>query len=225
MFVWAWMGAIALAMACSEEEGTPDPIYTPGPLAPPATRVIGPGGGTVTSSDGASIVVPPGALEVDTAITITSDPSAPITADMIAAGTPVSFEPEGLRFEKPVRLTLPLFRSPKPGTIGIFRAPRSTISYEALVGATHDGATISADASTLGVMVPAIVTCTGTCDADPDAGACGCGGRCLGVSYALRCTDGGCACQDDASAAGACGDRARIFREACRFPGDVDAGE
>jgi hypothetical protein len=222
---WVWIGSVAIAIAvgCSEDEPTPDPIYTPGPLAPAASSVIGPGGGTVTSSDGASIVVPPGALEADTTITITSDPSAPITADMAAVGTPVSFEPEGVRFTKPVRLTLPLFPTRPAGTIGLFRAPRSTISYEALVGATHDDATITAEASSLGVLVPAIVTCAGGCNTEPDAGTCGCSGRCLGAAYALRCSDAGCTCQDDASAVGACG--ARLFREACRFPGDVDAGE
>jgi hypothetical protein len=223
-WAWVWIGSVAMAIAvgCSEDEPTPDPIYTPGPLAPPSSSVIGPGGGTVTSSDGASIVVPAGALEADTTITITSDPAAPITADMTAVGTPVSFEPEGLRFAKPVRLTLPLFPSRAAGTIGLFRAPRTTISYDALVGATHDGTTITAEASTLGVFVPAIVTCAGGCTTD-DAGTCGCSGRCLGTSYALRCSDAGCTCQDDASAAGTCG--ARLFHEACRFPGEVDGGE
>jgi hypothetical protein len=224
---WLFFGtvAIAIAVGCADDDVPPDPIYTPGPLVPPASSTIGPSGGTVTSSDGASIVVPPGALEVETAITIASDPSAPLTADMTAVGTPVSFAPEGLRFAKPVRLTLPLFQGRADGQVGLFRAPRTTISYEALPGATHDGVTITVEASTLGVVVPAIVTCVGGCTADVDAGTCTCSGRCLGAAYALRCGDAGCTCQDDASAAGACGDRARIFREGCRFPGQVAAGE
>jgi len=228
--VWASSGAlvfaIAIAVGCADDaRGTPDPIYTSGPIVPPASRIIGPAGGTVASSDGASIVVPAGALEADTTITITSDPSAPLPVDMTAAGTPVLLEPEGLRFAAPVRVTMPLAAGPPSRAIGVYRAPRGTIAFEPLTGATQDGASVTAETLALGVFVPATVACAGACSADPDAGTCACSGRCLGVAYAVRCADGGCACQNDASTSAACLDVRRTFRETCLFPGTVDGGE
>ena len=84
---------LALTAACpsggptaSQQEGT----------------VVGPQGGTVTSADGrAQLVVPPGALAQDVAITVGPAPNAPPAALILAT---FDFGPDGTQFAIPATL-------------------------------------------------------------------------------------------------------------------------
>ena len=68
---------------------------------------IGTAGGTVQAPDGATVTVPFGALDADTALSIRSSTASPPSG--IAASSPVYvFEPAGLLFARPVQVTLPL---------------------------------------------------------------------------------------------------------------------
>jgi hypothetical protein len=72
--------------------------------ADPAVKIAG-GGGTVTSTDGkVSLVIPAGALANPVAITITPA-TVPAHARLIP-GTAYTFQPDGLRFAVPARLTI-----------------------------------------------------------------------------------------------------------------------
>jgi hypothetical protein len=72
-----------------------------------AGMTLGTDGGTLQAPDGAALVVPSGALDGDTALSFRSTSDAPPGG--IGASSPVYvFEPAGLLFARPVRVTLPL---------------------------------------------------------------------------------------------------------------------
>ena len=74
------------------------------------TRVIGPEGGHVESPGGAAVDIPPGALTVDTAVSIGElvDTSGLPLPDGAVAESPVfAFEPHGQVFQEPVVITIP----------------------------------------------------------------------------------------------------------------------
>jgi hypothetical protein len=76
MRVTASLAAIGLLVGCHAKDGPSDPVGTT------VMMNIGPGGGTVSTPAGASIVVPPGALPANTVMarpwapTISSAPRA-----------------------------------------------------------------------------------------------------------------------------------------------------
>ncbi|MBN2070159.1 MAG: hypothetical protein JW814_01780 [Candidatus Krumholzibacteriota bacterium] len=87
---------------------------------------IGPEGGTVTDKGGASVYIPPGALNAVTTIsveTVASDDDLPSDLDfffMECSGGGI-FEPHGLVFNDSVTITLPLVTSLPPGdTLTLF---------------------------------------------------------------------------------------------------------
>lgn len=86
---------LAALLACGGDDG----------VSAPEEVTITTEGGTVTSGDGkVTLVVPAGALAQTTAITITP---APASADArLVPGTEYVFEPDGLRFAVPARLTI-----------------------------------------------------------------------------------------------------------------------
>ena len=95
-------------VACTDNDPVEDQPILPDPIA----AIIGIDGGTITTSSGASITIPPGALSNGTEITIEpydhqsdSKEYAPAIGD-IAGG--VVLGPEGLSFKEPVTITIPL---------------------------------------------------------------------------------------------------------------------
>src|SRR5262245_30266284 len=86
--------AIVTATACSSGKGS-DPAAESG--------TIGPQGGMVTASDGATIEIPEGALDSDVEISITKLESAP----EFSLGAGYRLGPDGQTFQKPVTLTFP----------------------------------------------------------------------------------------------------------------------
>ena len=90
--------------------------------APPsASAMIGAAGGTVSGPNGASVVIPPGALAADTTIAIeeTSAGSPPLPGGFSAAGRMFAFTPHGTTFALPVTVTLPF----DPASVPAGRTP------------------------------------------------------------------------------------------------------
>lgn len=107
------MRAAALAMMLAMVAGC-----SSGDMAAPATStpsvvssVIGPAGGTVTGPDGVQVVIPAGALSVDTTISIARNPAgapAPLQEGNAPAGPIYEFTPHDLVFNVPVTIRIPV---------------------------------------------------------------------------------------------------------------------
>ncbi len=106
-----------------------------------ATASLGPDGGTVTATDADgtqyTLVVPAGALLVDTPITLTpvaAIDDLPLTGGLVAA---VQFAPEGLQLYVPATLTIELAAAVDPaGLVGFGYAGSGAGLHLDLVGAT-----------------------------------------------------------------------------------------
>ena len=85
---------------------------------PVHSQVVGPDGGTVTDSRGASVVIPEGALAEETTITIATyeDGSGIYSRHGVTPFTGgADFGPDGIEFLKPVTITLPSSQKMVPG--------------------------------------------------------------------------------------------------------------
>src|SRR5262249_45075824 len=138
----------------------------------------------------------------------TAEPAAPIPAVLQPSGTPYTFGPEGLMFAKPVRVTLPFDARKLPAEktaaeILIFTAPKDTADFVAISAATS-GSTVTGETTHFSTFVPATLECPIACSADSKS--CKCSSTCLGVTYAMDCPNGGCTCQNGASATVDCTD-------------------
>ena len=74
-----------------------------------ATAIVGPGGGSLTLSDGSALRIPPGALAMPVQITVREialPAASTLPPQASLAGRMLSLEPDGLRFNVPVQLTL-----------------------------------------------------------------------------------------------------------------------
>lgn len=80
---------------------------------PPTSAVIGSSGGTLTTTNGTSIEIPPGAIDADTVISVAESSAPPPSG--IGAVTPVfDFGPDGIVFAHPVKITIPLASTAGP---------------------------------------------------------------------------------------------------------------
>ena len=77
--------------------------------APPPTSGIGPAGGTVTGPNGTKVVIPAGALAVNTPIAIAQIAASaiPLPSGFTPVGATFAFTPHGTTFAVPVTVTLP----------------------------------------------------------------------------------------------------------------------
>jgi hypothetical protein len=104
-----------LAVACSDDgdvQPPPAPPATPAPPAPPApssvSATIGSAGGTLDGPDGVQVIVPPGALDANTTLTVArTSAGAPALADELGSGTVYEFTPHGQMFLRPVEIRMP----------------------------------------------------------------------------------------------------------------------
>lgn len=78
-------------------------------------KTVGPSGGIVEVRDplspiyGAYVSIPSGALDSETLITIVEEPSPrPVSTNVVSCGPAVRFGPEGLIFNKPVKIAVPI---------------------------------------------------------------------------------------------------------------------
>ena len=126
-----------------------------------ASGTIGPAGGTVTSSNGASVTVPAGALSTSVAIVATAlaDPTAPPSTTVVGAA--VTLGPEGQQFSAPVTVTLPVDATLLPAgkttsAIVIYTAPAGTTTYAQLATTVVDATHVSAKVSHFSNFVPGV---------------------------------------------------------------------
>ena len=110
------------------------------PLAPQTTQTVGPEGGTV-ALEGASLLIPAGALSTPTAITLTrTATSAP--PGFVAYSPVYRFEPSGLGFAIPATLELAFEGDPLKARV--FWSRRETAGFERLDSTTTDGVLVAA---------------------------------------------------------------------------------
>ncbi|MBX3214044.1 MAG: hypothetical protein KF850_18560 [Labilithrix sp.] len=131
---------VFIAAGCGEGP-SPDGEAGPGD-APDRVTTIGPGGGVVTASDGATIEIPEGALDREVAISITRLDAAPL----FALGAGYRMAPDGQTFLKPVILTFPFTAPPADRTepIVIVSTPTGKEEWESLGGTLVDATHVRA---------------------------------------------------------------------------------
>jgi hypothetical protein len=166
------------------------------------TKSVGAEGGTVSSSDGTSVVIPQGALAMSSSITINSVNVTP-PAGSVQVGPAYDFGPEGTTFTTPVTVTLPFDSSKIPSgrtssNIVIYTAPRGSSNWTALQ-TTLSGNTVTTSTNHFTTYVAAVQknldgptdlgssgNCTPSCFTEGNS--CGCSASCGGVSYVLNCS-------------------------------------
>jgi len=104
-----------------------------------ASATVGVTGGTITTGDGLKVIVPYGAVDQNTTITITTTTLDPDPS--IGSGPVYAFEPEGTVFVRPVQVTLPL---PAGMTAASVYWTKLNSSVFEEIGGTVDGGSITA---------------------------------------------------------------------------------
>jgi hypothetical protein len=119
--------------------GTSGGAGTGGPV-PAVSQKVGPSGATLTLADRTRIEVPPGALQVETTITVRPTLTAvPLPEGASAGGTAYAFEPHGLTFAMPVTLVLPLASTANLGSLVVMKlSDDQDTTWEEVDGATPD---------------------------------------------------------------------------------------
>ncbi len=96
----SWLVAVMIASACGDDGDAPTSV----------SAVIGTEGGTVELVGGGKAVIPAGALDEETEITITklNDSDVPALPDNLEpTGKPYAFKPHGITFALPVKVEVP----------------------------------------------------------------------------------------------------------------------
>jgi hypothetical protein len=186
------------------------------------TKTIGSAGGLVDTGSGSSVNVPPGALVMNTNITITKVDVAP-PAGRILVGPAFDFGPDGTTFSQPVTITLPFDSSllpagTGPSSIVIFTAQRGSTQWTP-VATTVASNTVQTSTSHFTVYAPtvtapsdmgfsnsnpdfSIASCTPSCT--PGTSSCGCTETCSTTTITMTCLPTGssgfnCTCKANGS--------------------------
>lgn len=131
--------------ACSPPSNAFDPRMDGGLTS----QVVGASGGTVTSDDGTSVYIPPGALTEDVTITIAENPYAPTLTQAQSLAVAHIFGPEGQKFLKAVSVTLEFDpASLPPGAtekgVSVYSAPKDSSFYQTLETSVSDSTHVTA---------------------------------------------------------------------------------
>jgi len=134
------------------------------------SQLVDTSGGTVTTADGVTLVVPAGALSAATTLTITGDASAVPSSGMLmvpaggtttafVVGTPFVFGPEGQTFASGVTITIPFDPSKLPSgatasSVFIAMAPVGSNSFAKVSTNLPDATHVSTLTSHFSVYVP-----------------------------------------------------------------------
>lgn len=106
------LAGLVLAAACGDDDPATDR-----PGGEGSTRAtVGVAGGAVELPGGGNLLIPAGALGADTEISVSSV-AAPAGEEFSAAGPYYRFEPEGLVFAEPVRVSLPVQGAVPAGSV------------------------------------------------------------------------------------------------------------
>jgi hypothetical protein len=141
--------AVAVLAGCAR----PAPSLT-------VSQPVGPEGGTIALGDGTRLDIPPGALAGTQ--TITARPVEVIPPpDLDVVGPVYLFGPEGLQFQKPIRITLAFDPSLVPAgsfseDIVIFTAPANTTQYSDLGTRMLDDTHVRAETMHFSVFGPGV---------------------------------------------------------------------
>jgi ZU5 domain len=171
------------------------------------TKSVGAEGGTVSASDGTSVLIPMNALAMSSNITITSV-GAQAPSGSLLVGPAYDFGPDGTTFTQPVTITLPFDPSKLPSgrssaDVVIYTAPRGSTNYQALA-TTVSGNTVQTTTTHFTVYLPAVASaanCTPSCTSSDNA--CGCSESCNGHNFVMTCSQSStigpasCTCQID----------------------------
>ena len=150
----ALVTALAVAAACSSSStGVGEP--------PAVSEVVGPAGGTVTSSDGVRVVIPPGALSTEVTITIARDEQAALPSDAQSVAPTHVFGPEGQQFLQPVRVIYPfdpstLPRGASPQQLVMYTAPRGSSAFAPMPTSLADASHVVGETSHFSIIVPVV---------------------------------------------------------------------
>jgi ZU5 domain len=158
--------ALALgAAACGSKSTTPSPSTT--------SQSIGTAGGTLTLADGASLMIPAGALAATQTITMTSTATVPV--GYVGESAFYTFGPAGLQFSMPVEVTLP-FRAGSTSP-ALYWSSSSGTGFDEL-GGTVAGNTASTNVMhfSSGFVAQAGGPADGGADAAASDGTAGAGG-------------------------------------------------
>jgi hypothetical protein len=140
-YFMACLVALALMLGvthCSDDR-SPTPAAAPIPLTPSTSQMlIGPAGGTIVHDSGARLIVPTGALDRTTQLTLTGTqaPSAQVLG-ATPLGQAIQAGPEGQTFRRPVELILPFDPARLPPNADaalaqVRMAPRGSTDFVAL---------------------------------------------------------------------------------------------
>ncbi len=133
---------VILVILCCTPEPAQGPISSSGETA---ASMIGPEGGTVSTSSGTSLNVPAGALTGAMKVGITSSNAIDIAAGTVV-GARYVLEPEGTKFAKPVTIVVPIDASRLPSgktasNVLLYIAPKGSHDFTPLptkpIDATH----------------------------------------------------------------------------------------
>lgn len=154
---------LGLSAACSEDHGSV------------TEAVIGPSGGTLALPNGASLVVPAGAVDRETTFSARIGVATDLPSAMTSAGSMITFGPEGQLFATPVSITL---RSDGEPSALLTRDNAADATWDVVRGAVFDfeTGTVTAEVSHFSDFVPA----SRPLPPDPDAGDVDAGGPPVG---------------------------------------------
>jgi ZU5 domain len=119
--------AVALCLAACGSKTTATP--------PKGSQSVDATGGTITLADGASLVIPAGALSAARTITVTS--TADVPAGYVGYSALYTFGPAGLQFSKPVQLTLPVHAGAT--SPAVYWSSASGVGFDELGGTASAG--------------------------------------------------------------------------------------
>jgi hypothetical protein len=147
-----------------------------GGAAPADSMLIGKAGGTVELADGASVVIPAGALSKDTMITVSVVPDPPaLDATQMAAGEAYAFEPHGTAFAMPVTITLP-FTGGAPDAQVMKLDDAKDTSWTMVSGAVASGSVLTLQSMGFSIYQATLPKSAGTGGTGGTGGSGGSGG-------------------------------------------------
>lgn len=177
---------IGIAVGCSSGGARPGAVSQTVGSAGAAIEITSSGSSTIA---GTTLLIPAGALDRDTTITIAPAPAPIAATGETAVGPTVRFEPDGLVFLKPATLTLPFTSAMQPARTNL------AIDFRGGAGSgQYSGASLSTAGDQVSVDIGhftdyQVVAVAGrACQSNLD---CASGEACVAGACATSPTDGG----------------------------------
>ena len=126
---------------------------------PPPTSGIGPAGGTVNGPNGTKVVIPPGALAVNTPIEIAQIGASaiPLPSGLTPVGATFAFTPHGTTFAVPVTVTLPFDPASVPaGTLPQFIKTNAQNQWQQISNPVFDASSVSGQVTSFSDLMTAL---------------------------------------------------------------------